>query len=37
MKVIIYKGRLDDVIKEMKEDIENEKTKDMASNNEYKD
>lgn len=27
-KIVIYKGKLSDVIKEMKEDIKNDKTKE---------
>ena len=30
MKVVIYKGKLDEIIKQMKEDVDHEK--DMASN-----
>lgn len=33
MKVVIYKGKLDEVINQLKKDIENEK--DMVSNNEH--
>lgn len=33
MKVVIYKGKLDEVINQLKKDIEN--GKDMVSNNEH--
>lgn len=32
MKVIVYKGNINEVIKEMKEDIKNGKNKNMAHN-----
>ena len=32
MKVIVYKGKLSEVIEQMKEDIKNEKDKHMAYN-----